>query len=179
MLAVGRCVAKKAPLTTLEAFRRAAPRPSRACGWRTSATGRCMDELRAARRRPAGRPARSAAARAGAGAVIAAADVFCQHSVRDPETGDEEGLPIAILEAMAHGLPVVATRHAGIPDAVVDGETGFLVDERDVSAMAERLERLARDPALRRAMGAAGRRRAESRFSWAAERAGLAPMLGL
>ena len=60
-----------------------------------------------------------------------AADVLIQHSVVDPATGDEEGLPVAILEGMGCGLPVVATRHAGIPESVVEGETGMLVDEGD------------------------------------------------
>ena len=63
------------------------------------------------------------------------AHIFLQHSVTCPITGDEEGVPVAILEAMASGLPVVSTFHAGIPEAVVDGKTGFLVSE---DAMGER-----------------------------------------
>src|SRR5438477_565804 len=50
--------------------------------------------------------------------------VFVQHSAVDPETGDEESLPASIQEAMAHGLAVVSTRHAGIPEAVRENETG-------------------------------------------------------
>ena len=62
--------------------------------------------------------------------------VFVQHSITNPENGDEEGLPAAIQEAMAHGMAVVSTRHAGIPEAVVEGQTGLLVDEGDVEGMA-------------------------------------------
>src|SRR4051794_36516731 len=105
------------------------------------------------------------------------ADVFCQHSIVDPETGDEEGLPVAILEAMVHGLPVVSTRHAGIPDAVADGVSGFLVEEGDVAGMARHLARLAADPALRSRMGRAGRRIVEARFTWPVERDALRGML--
>ncbi|HWP59918.1 MAG TPA: glycosyltransferase [Candidatus Acidoferrales bacterium] len=92
------------------------------------------------------------------------ARAYVQHSVVAPN-GDSEGTPLAILEAGAAGLPVVATRHAGIPDAVADGETGFLIEERDVFAMADRMGRLARDPDLAGAMGAAARRRIEEEFS--------------
>jgi colanic acid/amylovoran biosynthesis glycosyltransferase len=60
---------------------------------------------------------------------------------------------------------VVSTRHAGIPDVVVDGETGFLVDERDADAMAERMIRLLRDVQLARKLGEAARRRTQSLFS--------------
>ena len=59
------------------------------------------------------------------------ADVFIQHSVITP-SGDSEGTPNSILEASACALPIVSTRHAGIPEAVVDGETGILVNEHDV-----------------------------------------------
>ena len=53
--------------------------------------------------------------------------------------GDAEGLPTVIVEAAASGLPVVATRHSGIPEAVGDGETGFLVPERDAETLAARM----------------------------------------
>ena len=80
------------------------------------------------------------------------ADVFVQHSITDSHTGDQEGLPVAVLEAMASGLPVVATRHAGIPEAVVEGETGYLVEEGDIGAMAGHIARLAEDHTLRSKM---------------------------
>jgi glycosyltransferase involved in cell wall biosynthesis len=72
-----------------------------------------------------------------------------------------EGLPVSILEAMACGKPVVTTHHKGCEDAVVDGETGYLVPVRMVEPLAERLEALLDDPGLRTRMGQAGRRRVE------------------
>jgi colanic acid/amylovoran biosynthesis glycosyltransferase len=79
---------------------------------------------------------------------------FVQHSV-EAANGDCEGTPNSIIEAGASGLPVVATRHAGIPDVVIEGETGFLVDERDASGMARHLSQLLDDPALAGRMGRA------------------------
>src|SRR5688572_794623 len=81
---------------------------------------------------------------------------FVQHSVV-PSYGDAEGTPVAILEAGAAGLAVVSTRHAGIADAVVHGETGFLVEERDVEGMAEYLSKLLADRDLAASMGAKAR----------------------
>jgi len=89
---------------------------------------------------------------------------FVQHSVI-ASNGDSEGLPLAVLEAGAHGLPVVATRHAGIPDAVIEGEHGFLVDEHDVDGMAGAMLRMARDPDLAGKMGRAYRERIEKHFT--------------
>lgn len=79
-----------------------------------------------------------------------------QHSLRCP-SGDQEGTPVALIEAQMVGLPVVSTLHAGIPSVVINGRTGFLVPEGDVHGMAEAMIRLARDPQLAAAMGAAGR----------------------
>lgn len=93
-----------------------------------------------------------------------AARCFVQHSVVAP-SGDAEGTPVSIIEASATGLPVIATRHAGIPDVVVEGETGFLVDERDVIGMAERMTRLAAQPGWAAKMGAAAQRRIREHFS--------------
>jgi glycosyltransferase involved in cell wall biosynthesis len=89
---------------------------------------------------------------------------FAQHSVT-PTYGDAEGTPVAILEASAAGLPVVSTRHAGITEAVVDGETGFLVEERDVDGMAEAMHRLLSNSELCRQMGAAARKHIRDNFT--------------
>jgi colanic acid/amylovoran biosynthesis glycosyltransferase len=72
--------------------------------------------------------------------------------------GDEEGIPNTLKEAMAARVPVVATRHAGIPELVEDGVSGHLVPERDVDALAARIGALVADPERRAAMGRAGER---------------------
>jgi glycosyltransferase involved in cell wall biosynthesis len=84
-------------------------------------------------------------------------DVFTLPSYR-------EGMPRSILEAMAAGRPVVATDIRGCREEVVEGETGFLVPTRDATALANRLERLVLDPALRVRMGSASRARAVAMF---------------
>jgi glycosyltransferase involved in cell wall biosynthesis len=75
-----------------------------------------------------------------------------------------EGMGRALIEAMAVGLPAVATRVGGIPDVVADGETGLLVPARDEAALADALLKLLRDPARRRAYGHAARRSMDERF---------------
>lgn len=77
----------------------------------------------------------------------------------------KEGLPLAVLEAMASELPVVATRIPGHLDVVVAGETGFLVNPDDPADLAAKAARLLDDPALRQAMGRAGRARVKAAFS--------------
>jgi glycosyltransferase involved in cell wall biosynthesis len=96
-------------------------------------------------------------------ALMRGARAFVQHSMTAP-SGDSEGMPVAILEAGASGLPVVATRHGGIPEAVVDGETGFLVGEGDVGAMADRMRQLALDPALAGRLGVRARAHVREHF---------------
>ncbi len=92
---------------------------------------------------------------------------FVQHSLVT-EDGDSEGTPVAVLEAGATGIPVVCTRHAGIADSVVHAETGYLVDERDVSSMAGYMKELARDPGLASALGAGAREHVSHHHSMAA-----------
>ncbi|MGH1348679.1 MAG: glycosyltransferase family 4 protein [Nannocystales bacterium] len=77
-----------------------------------------------------------------------------------------EGLPLSVLEAMRAALPVVSTDAGGVCEAVADGETGFVVPRDDVSALADALRALIVDPSLRVRMGAAGRARYESEFSF-------------
>lgn len=81
---------------------------------------------------------------------------FVQHSVT-AANGDKEGTPVTVLEASSSGLPVVSTRHSGIKEAVIDGQTGFLVDEYDITGMAERMITLADSAALAVQMGKAAR----------------------
>jgi colanic acid/amylovoran biosynthesis glycosyltransferase len=88
------------------------------------------------------------------------AHVLVAASVRARD-GDEEGIPNALKEAMASGLPVVATRHGGIPELVDDGISGFLVPERDSEALADRLALLAAHPERWPALIGGGRRRVE------------------
>ena len=94
-------------------------------------------------------------------ALYARADVFV-HATR------YEGSSLVTLEAMAHGLPVVATRAGGIPDKVRDRETGRLVEPGDVEALAGAIAEVAGDAALARALGRRGRERALSEFAWPA-----------
>ncbi|MBI3289195.1 MAG: glycosyltransferase [Elusimicrobia bacterium] len=96
------------------------------------------------------------------------ADIFCLPAAT-AVNGDREGLPVVLLEAQASGLPVVSTRHTGIPEAVADGETGLLVDERDPQGLSRSISRLIEDPALRVQMGRAGRKRIEARHDLGAE----------
>jgi len=94
-----------------------------------------------------------------------AADLFVLPAVHDPR-GNVDGLPNVILEAMATALPVVATSISGIPLAVIPNETGLLVPESDPSALFRALSDLLANPERARAMGAAGRRRAQTHLTW-------------
>jgi len=94
--------------------------------------------------------------------LLAAADMIAVPSLwPDP-------LPRAVMEAMAAGRPVVAYRCGGVPEMITEGETGFMVEPGDQRKLAERMVRLARDPELRRRMGAAAVERARTEFSVAA-----------
>ena len=78
--------------------------------------------------------------------------------------GDSEGLGIVLLEAAASGVPVVATRHGGIPEAVEDGSTGYLVPERDAASLGAALDALLAGESLRARMGQEARRLVRERF---------------
>jgi glycosyltransferase involved in cell wall biosynthesis len=92
--------------------------------------------------------------------ALMAADIFCL-----PSFYPQEGQPLVIIEAMAAGLPVVSTRWKGIPETVVDGETGLLVDHARADLVADKLAVLAADPALRRKLGQNGRARYEALYT--------------
>ena len=79
--------------------------------------------------------------------------------------GDREGQPVSLIEAQACGLPILSTMHAGIPEAVIHGESGFLVPERDVAALADRLRFLIVNSDKWQAMGRSGRKHVENEFS--------------
>jgi len=95
--------------------------------------------------------------RAGCRDEMQAADVFLMPSVT-------ESFGLAAAEAQATGLPVVATRVGGLPEAVDDGSTGYLVPSRDPEALAEKIEALIKDPDLRAEFGKQARRRVEQKF---------------
>lgn len=88
--------------------------------------------------------------------LLATADVLLVPSVT-AQDGDQEGIPVVVMEAMATAMPVVASRHSGIPELVRNGETGLLAEERDEMGLVAHLGRLAGDAELRRALGARGR----------------------
>lgn len=91
-------------------------------------------------------------------ALLERCDAFVQPSVVTP-TGKREGIPVALMEAMACERPVVATDISGVAELVEDGVTGLLVGEQDPEALADALQRLGSDPALRAQLAGAGRAR--------------------
>jgi len=97
---------------------------------------------------------------------FAEAMIVCVPSKRAP-SGDAEGLPLVCIEAMLSGCALAATRHAGIPECVRDGETGYLVEENDAHALADRLSRMISDKDATREMGRKGRALALSDFNLA------------
>ena len=161
-LAVGRFVAKKGPLHTIRAF---AAQPQGQL-WMVG-EGPLLAEAKAlAEQLNLGNRIRflGVCSQAEVALLMRQVRVFVQHSLAAAD-GDSEGNPVAVMEAQLSGLPVVATRHAGIPEVVIDGQTGLLVEEGDVKGMAAAIERLLRDPALCNQLGAAGRRHVEQGFT--------------
>jgi len=123
--------------------------------WRWTVVGATADEIGGAT------PGMTALGRVGAPEVDAAfrrgVDVFAL-PCRVAEDGDRDGVPVALMEAMARGVPVVTTAVGGIAELVEDGRTGVLVPADDADALRAALQRLAADPDLRRRLGLAGRK---------------------
>jgi len=95
--------------------------------------------------------------------LLRRADIFCLPSVTTKD-GNQEGIPNSIKEAMATGLPIVSTRHGGIPELVEHGKEGLLVKERSPARLAESINRLIESPELRAEFGRSGRAKVERRF---------------
>lgn len=96
---------------------------------------------------------------------LAGCDVFALPSVVD-QSGNVDGLPNALLEAMASGCSVVAANVAGVPLAVQNGSNGLLVPQKDAQALAQAVSRLLDDPELRARLGKAARRKIETQLNW-------------
>ncbi len=100
--------------------------------------------------------------------LYASSQLFLHPSETSPNQ-DQEGVPNSVLEAMATGLPVAATRHGGIPEAVDHGHTGWLVPEEDHAALANAMQEITRSPGLLREMGLRARAAVTDRFEQAAQ----------
>jgi colanic acid/amylovoran biosynthesis glycosyltransferase len=100
--------------------------------------------------------------------IYTASHIFV-HPSETPPDQNQEGIPNSILEAMSTGLPVAATRHGGIPEAVEEGRGGLLVDERDFEALASRLKEIARSPYAFREMGVLGSEYVAANFEQSAQ----------
>jgi len=100
-------------------------------------------------------------------ARLNAAQLFFAPSITSKD-GDQEGIPVAIMEAAARGMPVLSTRHSGITELVHDGKNGYLADELNVSEMAQKLTTLLHEPQRWSDMGRAGRSVVERDFDLAA-----------
>tara|TARA_R110002049_G_scaffold2750_10_gene22454 strand:+ start:101940 stop:102905 length:966 start_codon:yes stop_codon:yes gene_type:complete len=165
LLSVGRFVEKKAPYLTLMAFARAhrqVPEGRLRMIGDGVLLGPCIDLAKALGIEPSvdflGSQPNDVVTK-----ELAQARAFVQHSI-EASDGDCEGTPLAILEAGAAGLPVIATRHAGIPEVVVDGQTGFLVAEKDIDAMSRHMVNLLSDRDQAAKIGKAARERIEAEF---------------
>ncbi|MQA88825.1 MAG: glycosyltransferase [Gemmatimonas sp.] len=99
------------------------------------------------------------------GRLYSMADAFVLPAVQDSK-GDVEGLGVVLIEALTHGIPVIASRSGGIPDIVRDEETGLLVDPGDVESLSAAIRRLRADPDLARRLVDSGRQHVAKTFSW-------------
>ena len=157
-LAVGRFVEKKAPHVVLEAFRRTLLGCPEA-RLRMIGDGPLFEESKALADRLRIRHRvdfPGVLTHAEVADAMRGARAFVHHAVTT-RAGDSEGTPVSVLEAAASGLPVVSTRHGGIPDFVLHERTGYLVGEHEVGKMAEYMISLGRDPSLSAELGRAGR----------------------
>ena len=91
--------------------------------------------------------------------------IFLSPSIHPSDGETEGGAPVALIEMSAYGMPIVSTFHCDIPEVVVDGASGFLVPEKDINALAERLEYLITYPEFWESMGRAGRSHIEKNFN--------------
>jgi colanic acid/amylovoran biosynthesis glycosyltransferase len=96
--------------------------------------------------------------------IIKKSDIFLAPSVT-AGNGDQEGTPVVLMEAMASGLPIVSTLHGGISELIKDGVSGFLVDERNSAALANKIELLIQNPKLRKDFGEKGRKDVLEKFN--------------
>jgi colanic acid/amylovoran biosynthesis glycosyltransferase len=165
---VGRLVPKKDPLALVAAFDRARRHlaPALLSTLTIAGDGPLMPALRdSVERRGLGDVVHlsGAVSPQTVSELMGQAHMYVQHSRTAPD-GDEEGLGLTFVEASARGLPIVSTRHNGIPEVVLDEQTGYLVPEGDVDAMAQRITELAKNPSLWSTMGRAGRAHVEERF---------------
>lgn len=92
------------------------------------------------------------------------ANIMIAPSVTSAE-GDQEGIPVVLMEAMAIGLPIISTTHSGIPELVQDGKSGFLIPERDADSLKEKLLYLIEHPGIWKKMGRAGRSFVEKHYN--------------
>lgn len=159
-ISVGRLVPKKAPLLTLEAFRLAHQRHPGITldmigdGPLVAAAHRFVEEHSLSEFvRMHGQLDHAETLR-----LIRHSDLLLHHAMTSPEDGDSEGQPLVILEAMAAGLAVISTQHAGIPEVITDGDNGRLVDEGDVEAMSRQIIELSARPTERARLGSSARR---------------------
>jgi glycosyltransferase involved in cell wall biosynthesis len=95
---------------------------------------------------------------------LSRADVFALPCVKD-KSGDQDGIPVVLMEAMAMELATLSTRLSGIPELIEDGRNGLLVSPEDARALADALQLLASDPAMRRQLGSAGRQTVIDHFN--------------
>ena len=81
------------------------------------------------------------------------------------ESGDQEGIPVVLMEAMAHRLPVISTYHSGIPELVINGKTGFLVKEGNVREIVEKIKFIISNPNFAKNIGVEARKFVERNYS--------------
>jgi len=91
--------------------------------------------------------------------------IFLSPSIHPSDGETEGGAPVALIEMAAYGMPIISTFHCDIPEVVIDGESGFLVPEKDTNGLAERLEHLINHLELWDSMGKAGRKHIEEEFN--------------